>query len=79
MREIAEAGRLVIWYSTEDLEFLECDRVFVFSKNRIIRELHGTDIDEDTIVASSFAGARKDERRTGTGRENAPRRLAPRS
>ena len=25
------AGRLVIWYSTEDLEFLECDRVLVFS------------------------------------------------
>lgn len=54
VREIAQAGRLVIWYSTEDLEFLECDRVFVFSNNRVIRELHGTEIDEETIVASSF-------------------------
>ena len=76
VREIAKAGRLVIWYSTEDLEFLECDRVFVFSKNRIIRELHGTDIDEDTIVASSFAEHGKTSEEPGQD-GNAPRRLGP--
>ena len=29
--EVARAGRLVVWHSTEDLEFLECDRVLVFA------------------------------------------------
>ncbi|MFC3072004.1 ATP-binding cassette domain-containing protein [Shinella pollutisoli] len=55
VEDVAQSGRLVIWYSTEDLEFLECDRVLVFSKGRIIRELGGAEIDEDAIVASSFA------------------------
>lgn len=52
--EIARSGRLVIWYSTEDLEFLECDRVLVFSSGCITRELKGDDISEDEIVAASF-------------------------
>lgn len=52
--DIARSGRLVIWYSTEDLEFLECDRVLVFSSGRVMQELKGGDISEDAIVASSF-------------------------
>ena len=75
-REIARSGRLVIWYSTEDLEFLECDRVLVFSKGRIVRELSGSEIDEDAIVASSFAAqgaAGAPEEEEGAG----PRWLGP--
>jgi len=52
--EIARAGRLVIWYSTEDLEFLECDRVLVFSGGRINCELAGGAIGEKAIVDASF-------------------------
>ncbi|RTL94757.1 ATP-binding cassette domain-containing protein [Ancylobacter aquaticus] len=53
---VAQAGRLVIWHSTEDIEFLECDRVLVFAGGRIVRELVGTEISEQAIVDASFAG-----------------------
>jgi ribose transport system ATP-binding protein len=54
VREIAAAGRLVIWHSTEDLEFLECNRVLVFARGEIVTELAGDAISEDRIVAASF-------------------------
>lgn len=54
VREIADAGCLVIWHSTEDLEFLECDRVLVFSHGEIVAELKGDEITEDKVVAASF-------------------------
>jgi ribose transport system ATP-binding protein len=52
--DVAAAGRLVIWHSTEDIEFLECDRVLVFSGGRIVHELVGEEISEEAIVNSSF-------------------------
>lgn len=54
VREVAASGRLVVWHSTEDLEFLECDRVLVFSGGQVVTELSGPDISEETVVASSF-------------------------
>ncbi len=54
---IAASGRLIVWHSTEDLEFLECDRVLVFSGGRIVRELAGPAITEAAIVDAAFAGA----------------------
>ncbi|MBS7539128.1 ATP-binding cassette domain-containing protein [Ancylobacter lacus] len=55
-------GRVVVWHSTEDIEFLECDRVLVFSGGRIVRELAGPEITEQAIVDASFAGAGAVER-----------------
>ena len=55
--EIARSGRLVVWHSTEDLEFLECDRVFVFAEGRIVAELAGDGITEQAIVDASFRAA----------------------
>ncbi|MBV9653055.1 MAG: ATP-binding cassette domain-containing protein [Acetobacteraceae bacterium] len=54
--DVARAGRLVVWHSTEDIEFLECDRVLVFSNGQIVSELVGSDITEGAIVDASFAG-----------------------
>jgi len=67
--DIAAAGRLVIWHSTEDVEFLECDRVLVFSGGRIVSELAGSEISEEAIVNSSF------QQETSSGRilHRAPR------
>jgi ribose transport system ATP-binding protein len=62
--EIARSGRLVIWHSTEDLEFLECDRVLVFANGRIVAELRDDAITEQAIVDASFAAATK---RTAAG------------
>lgn len=53
--DVAAAGRLVVWHSTEDTEFLECDRVLVFSGGRVVRELVGEEISEEAIVNSSFS------------------------
>ena len=58
----ASIGRLVLWHSTEDIEFLECDRVLVFSQGRIIREFQRDAITEQAIVDASFA-----EMTTGRG------------
>jgi ribose transport system ATP-binding protein len=54
VRELAADGTLVVWYSTEDAELRECSRVLVFRSGQITRELHGSDISEEAIVASSF-------------------------
>jgi ribose transport system ATP-binding protein len=54
LREAAKAGKLIIWLSSEDTEFLECDRVLIFHEGRIIREIAGQDISEDAIVSAAF-------------------------
>ncbi len=54
VRQLADAGKLVIWYSTEDIEFLECDRVLVFRDGVVVDELHGAAISEEAVVNSSF-------------------------
>jgi ribose transport system ATP-binding protein len=53
--ETAAEGRLIVWLSTEDIEFIECDRVLVFSKGRIVEELKRDQITEDAIVGASFS------------------------
>ncbi|MCK0196110.1 ATP-binding cassette domain-containing protein [Ancylobacter sp. 6x-1] len=55
------APRLVVWHSTEDIEFLECDRVLVFSGGRIVRELAGPEISVEAIVDASFSQAGRTE------------------
>jgi ribose transport system ATP-binding protein len=61
---IARAGKLIVWHSTEDLEFLECDRVLVFAHGRIVAELRDEEITEQAIVAASFSRASE---RSGAG------------
>ncbi|WP_421698110.1 ATP-binding cassette domain-containing protein [Ancylobacter sp.] len=72
---VARAGRLVIWHSTEDIEFLECDRVLVFAGGRIVRELVGAEITEQAIVDASFAGSGPSERDATAGARGLADRL----
>lgn len=72
---VARAGRLVIWHSTEDIEFLECDRVLVFAGGRIVRELVGAEITEQAIVDASFAGGGTTERDATAGARGLADRL----
>ena len=53
-QEIAESGKSVLWYSTEDNEMLECDRVYVMRDGAIVDELQKEQISVDAVVASSF-------------------------
>lgn len=57
LHEITDSGKSVIWYSTEDREMLECDRVYVMRDGTIVDHLEGGQISEDAIVSSSFKKA----------------------
>lgn len=53
--ELAREGRTLIWHTSEDAELLACDRVLVFAKGEIVRELSGPQLTEEAIVAASFS------------------------
>ena len=55
IRKIAESGKLVVWYSSETIEFAECDYVLLFHNGAIRRTLTGSDLTEDAIVNASFS------------------------
>ena len=59
LRELAEAGASILYYSTDYEELIGCcDRVLVMVDGRVVRELEGDDIDERNIIASALnAGA----------------------
>lgn len=54
IRDAAASGKLVVWLSSEDIEFLECDRVLVFHEGRMVRDLAGEEISEDKVVTAAF-------------------------
>jgi ribose transport system ATP-binding protein len=52
--EAAQRGKLVVWYSSEDIEFLECSRVLIFFQQAIVAVLVGESISEEAIIGESF-------------------------
>jgi len=56
LRELADAGAAILFYSTDYDELIGCcDRVAVMYDGRIVRELAGSEITEQAIIASAFA------------------------
>jgi ribose transport system ATP-binding protein len=55
IRQAADANKLVVWYSSETMEFLECDYVLLFHDGSVKRTLTGNDLTEDVIVNASFS------------------------
>jgi ribose transport system ATP-binding protein len=55
IRQAADSGKLVVWYSSETIEFQECDYVLLFHGGAIKRSLSGNDLTEDAIVNASFS------------------------
>jgi ribose transport system ATP-binding protein len=55
IRQEAQNGRSIVWYSTENVEMTHCDRVYVFRGGRVVTELIGEAISQDAILAHSFA------------------------
>lgn len=53
--QLAREGRTLVWHTTENAELLACDRVLVFAKGQIVRELSGPQLTEEAIVAASFS------------------------
>jgi ribose transport system ATP-binding protein len=55
MRELADAGACILFYSTDYEELIGCcDRVAVMYEGRIARELEGEDITERNLIASAL-------------------------
>ncbi|CAO3440753.1 ATP-binding cassette domain-containing protein [Azospirillum endophyticum] len=77
IREAADAGRLVVWLSTEDVELLECDRVLVFQNGAVVRDLEGEDISEDGIVGGAFQGEASARSATAPAAAAAPTAAGP--
>jgi len=54
LKALAAEKRLIIWHTTEDLEFLQCDRVLVMDHGALAGALSGQEISEDAIVKRVF-------------------------
>ena len=55
MRELADAGAAILFYSTDYDELVGCcDRVLILYDGRIVRVLEGSEITEHAIVASAL-------------------------
>ena len=55
MRELADQGAAILFYSTDYDELIGCcDRVAIMYDGRIVRELAGAELTETNIVASSL-------------------------
>ena len=55
MRELADAGKAILFYSTDYAELIGCcDRVSVMYDGRVVAELEGDQLTEEAIVAASL-------------------------
>ena len=55
--EEAAKGRTFVWFSTENAELEECDRVYVLRGGRIVADLAGDEARENRVIAASFGSA----------------------
>jgi ribose transport system ATP-binding protein len=55
MRELADQGAAILFYSTDYDELIGCcDRVAIMYDGRIVRELEGSELTETNIIASAL-------------------------
>ncbi len=55
MRELADQGAAILFYSTDYDELIGCcDRVAIMYDGRIVRELEGDELNETNIIASAL-------------------------
>src|ERR1700676_2050428 len=54
LQEIARSGKLVVWHSSEDVEFQNCSRVLVFVRGLIAKEISGTTVSREALVWTAF-------------------------
>ncbi len=55
LRGVAAEGKLIVWYSSEDAEFLECSRALVLRRGKIATEISGQDASRENLGAVFFA------------------------
>lgn len=74
LRDAAGRGCGVLWYSTEDREVLECDRVYAMARGEIVEELSRDELSAETLVGATFAVQESGAAATPSGRDRAGRR-----
>lgn len=55
-RELVKQGRTLVWYSSDDEEFKECDRTLVFHQGTIVAEIDQAAFTVERLVNASFRG-----------------------
>lgn len=55
IRDEAQAGRTIVWFSSENSEMRHCDRAYVLRAGRVAAALHGAEITDKRIIEMSFA------------------------
>jgi ribose transport system ATP-binding protein len=53
-RGLASQGRTLLWYSSDDTEFAQCDRTLVMSDGAIVAEFSREEVTEERLVEASF-------------------------
>jgi ribose transport system ATP-binding protein len=53
-RDLATEGRTVIWYSSDDTEFAQCDRTLVMHDGGVVAAFSGSELTEEGLVAAAF-------------------------
>ena len=56
-RGLASQGRTLLWYSSDDTEFANCDRTLVMSDGTIVAELGQGEVTEERLIEASFRNA----------------------
>ena len=56
LMETAQSGKLVIFYSTDNLELEICNRAMVMRYGTIVKELTSEEVTQDNLVEASFMG-----------------------
>lgn len=75
-RDFARGGKAVLWYSTDDAEFRECDRTIVLRDGEIVAEFARSEVSEEKLVEASFRaeGASRERSMAQQQAERAKRR-----
>lgn len=74
LRDAAAAGKLVVWYSSEDSEFQECSRVLVLQNGRVTARLSGAEASRENLVSAFFTGHAAGPGEVSSASGPAPRR-----
>jgi ribose transport system ATP-binding protein len=54
IRDEADSGKAVVWYSSETAEFHKCDRAYVMREGAVRAVLAGPEISDDSLIRYSF-------------------------
>ncbi len=54
VRRAADGGRAFLWYTTENAELVNCDRVYVFYRGTITDEIDRAALTEERVIRASF-------------------------